>query len=130
MSGVGSGAGTAEFLATRCTADADCGPDGICALESDTEGGPAGGYCTTECSDDGDCEGEGSACLGGMCYLGCIMGEPEISNLDDRVGALESRVDAADARASQMEAAANQCTASCQEAEARAQRMFQQSMTK
>jgi hypothetical protein len=29
-----------------------------------------------------------------------------------------------------MEAAANQCTASCQEAEARAQRMFQQSMTK
>jgi hypothetical protein len=54
----------------------------------------------------------------------------EISNLDDRVGALESRVDAADARASQMEAAANQCTASCQEAEARAQRMFQQSMTK
>jgi Alanine-zipper, major outer membrane lipoprotein len=52
------------------------------------------------------------------------------SDLENRVSTLESRFDAADARASQMEAAANQCTATCQEAEARAERMFQQSMTK
>jgi F0F1-type ATP synthase membrane subunit b/b' len=65
-----------------------------------------------------------------LLMLSACTSPDEISNLDDRVGALESRVDAADARASQMEAAANQCTASCQEAEARAQRMFQQSMTK
>jgi hypothetical protein len=65
-----------------------------------------------------------------LLMLSACTSPDEISNLDDRVGALESRLDSADARASQMEAAANQCTASCQEAEARAERMFQQSMTK
>jgi uncharacterized protein DUF3359 len=54
----------------------------------------------------------------------------EIADLDRRVGVLEGQANNASARASQMEAAANQCTASCQEVQARAQRMFQQSMTK
>ncbi len=65
-----------------------------------------------------------------LLMLSACTSPDELSNLDDRVGALESRVDAADARASQMEAAANQCTATCQEAQTRANRMFQQSMTK
>jgi outer membrane murein-binding lipoprotein Lpp len=65
-----------------------------------------------------------------LLMLSACTSPDQMSNLEDRVGALESRVDAADSRASQMEAAANQCTATCQEAEARANRMFQQSMTK
>jgi hypothetical protein len=68
-----------------------------------------------------------------LLMLGACTSPDEIANLDNRVGALESRFDAAEARASQMEAmeaTANQCTATCQEAGARAQRMFQQSMTK
>jgi hypothetical protein len=62
--------------------------------------------------------------------LSACVSPDEVASLDTRVGALESRVNAADARASQMEAAANQCTATCQDIEARAERMFQQSMTK
>jgi Alanine-zipper, major outer membrane lipoprotein len=65
-----------------------------------------------------------------LLMLSACTSPDELSNLDDRVGALESRVDSMDARATQAEAAANQCTATCQEAEARANRMFQQSMTK
>jgi hypothetical protein len=65
-----------------------------------------------------------------LLMLSACQSPDEIASLDNRVGALESRLDAADARASQMEAAANQCTATCQDAEARAERMFQQSMTK
>jgi F0F1-type ATP synthase membrane subunit b/b' len=72
----------------------------------------------------------GLAGAAALLMLSACTSPDELSNLDDRVGALESRLDSADARASQMEAAANQCTATCQEAEARADRMFQQSMTK
>ncbi|WP_437876333.1 hypothetical protein [Sorangium sp. So ce513] len=77
-----SGPITAEYLGSACTEDADCGPEGICVPESAEEGGPSGGYCTTACAKDSDCEGEGSACFEGMCYLGCILGEPEITSLD------------------------------------------------
>jgi hypothetical protein len=72
----------------------------------------------------------GLAGTAALLMLSACTSPDELSDLDDRVGALESRVDAAEARAGQMEAAANQCTATCQEAEARADRMFQQSMTK
>ncbi|XXY55071.1 hypothetical protein WME91_28475 [Sorangium sp. So ce269] len=78
-----------EYLGTQCTDDADCGPDGLCVLESEPEGGPSGGYCTTTCADDGDCEGEGSACLEGICYLGCILGEPPAETLDAELDPLK-----------------------------------------
>jgi hypothetical protein len=65
-----------------------------------------------------------------LLMLSACVSPDEVSSLDARVGELESRANAAEARASQMEAAANQCTATCQDVEARAQRMFQQSMTK
>jgi hypothetical protein len=62
--------------------------------------------------------------------LSACVSPDEVSSLDSRVGALESRLSSAEARASQLEAAANQCTATCQDVETRAQRMYQQSMTK
>jgi hypothetical protein len=65
-----------------------------------------------------------------LLMLSACQSSTNIDDLERRVGVLEGQADSASARASQMEAAANQCTASCQEAEARAQRMFQQSMTK
>jgi hypothetical protein len=65
-----------------------------------------------------------------LLMLGACVSPDEVSSLDSRVGALENRADAAEARASQLEAAANQCTATCQDVEARAERMFQQSLTK
>jgi hypothetical protein len=65
-----------------------------------------------------------------LLMLSACQSSTNIDDLERRVGVLEGQADNASARASQMEAAANQCTASCQEAEARAQRMFQQSMTK
>jgi F0F1-type ATP synthase membrane subunit b/b' len=65
-----------------------------------------------------------------LLMLSACTSPDAVSNLDKRVSALESRANAAEARASQFESAANQCTATCQEAQARAQRMFQQSMTK
>src|SRR5688500_16978045 len=50
----GSNTPGAEYLGSRCTEDADCGPDGECWLESDPNGGPSGGYCTMSCTNDGD----------------------------------------------------------------------------
>jgi hypothetical protein len=72
----------------------------------------------------------GLAGVAALLMLSACTSPDEVSGLDERVAALESRFDAADARATEMEAAANQCTATCQDAEARAERMFQQSMTK
>jgi hypothetical protein len=65
-----------------------------------------------------------------LLMLSACQSSNDYSELDRRVTDLESRADAASTRASEMEAAANQCTASCQEVQVRAQRMFQQSMTK
>jgi Alanine-zipper, major outer membrane lipoprotein len=65
-----------------------------------------------------------------LLMLSACQTSTEIDDLERRVGVLEGQADSASARASQMEAAANQCTATCQEAEARANWMFQQSMTK
>jgi hypothetical protein len=65
-----------------------------------------------------------------LLMLSACVSPDEVASLDRRVGDLESRANAAEARASQLEAAANQCTATCQDVEARAERMFQQSMTK
>jgi F0F1-type ATP synthase membrane subunit b/b' len=54
----------------------------------------------------------------------------EMQALESRVSTLENRANAAESRASQLEAAANQCTTTCQDLEARAERMYQQSLRK
>jgi outer membrane murein-binding lipoprotein Lpp len=72
----------------------------------------------------------GLAGVAALFMLGACVSPDQVSSLESRVGALESQVSAADARASQFEAAANQCTNTCQAAEERAERMYQQSMTK
>jgi hypothetical protein len=63
-----------------------------------------------------------------LLMLSACVSPDEVASLDRRVGELESRASAAEARASQLEAASNQCTATCQNAQARAERMYQQSM--
>ncbi|WP_438001148.1 hypothetical protein WMF26_16650 [Sorangium sp. So ce185] len=87
--GGGSGGGYGDGgLGARCELDADCGPSGICLSASGNEffgGGPAGGYCTTSCAADGDCEGEGSACVEGICLLGCPLGNPPLVQITDEL---------------------------------------------
>ncbi|WP_437316581.1 hypothetical protein [Sorangium sp. So ce385] len=88
MSTSSGGPDLAKFLGAACEADADCGPDGICFLESASDffgGGPAGGYCTKSCGGDDDCEGEGSVCIGDLCLLGCVPGDPPFTDGDPSV---------------------------------------------
>ncbi|MDC0685504.1 hypothetical protein [Sorangium atrum] len=88
------GSGEARGLGARCAKDADCGPRGHCFTESGDDlfgGGPAGGYCTTACEQDSDCEGEGSACFGGLCFLGCAAGEPPLMSIVDKLDPAKCR---------------------------------------
>jgi hypothetical protein len=69
--------------------------------------------------------------------LGACASRGTVEDIDQRVGALESRVSAAEAatsaaeiRASELEAAANQCSAVCSEVEVKAERIFQENLTK
>jgi hypothetical protein len=65
-----------------------------------------------------------------LLMLSSCVSPDEVASLDQRVAASESRAQAAEARAAQLEAATSQCTATCQDVEARAERMYQQSLRK
>jgi Alanine-zipper, major outer membrane lipoprotein len=70
----------------------------------------------------------GLAGAAALLMLSACVSPDEVADLDRRVGELESRASAAEARASQLDAAADRCTATCQDTQARAERMYQQSM--
>jgi uncharacterized protein YcfL len=72
----------------------------------------------------------GIAGAAALLLLSACASRDEVASLDTRVAALENRANAAEARASQLEAAASQCTETCQAVEAKAERIYQQSLSK
>jgi len=56
--------------------------------------------------------------------------DSRLSALENRASALETQANAAESKTAQLQATASQCTATCQDVQARAERMYQQSLRK
>jgi outer membrane murein-binding lipoprotein Lpp len=79
----------------------------------------------------------GLMAAGALLMLSGCASQASVNSLDDRVSALETRTssletraNAAESKAAELQAAASQCTTTCQDVQARAERMYQQSLRK